>query len=111
MNHVIEQEDLDELYEITQTLESLEITTKRLTARRDKILEKARDKSKDNEKPRKGRRDLRVGDLVQVLDNYKGRRGIKGLVTEVYTAQVLVAPIDGSVPFRKFKENVKLTEH
>ena len=105
MSNTIDQADIDKLQELTQTLESLEITKKRLTERRNSIIVRASRRTKAE--TRKSKRDIRVGDIVIVKDNYKGRQGIKGIVTEVYTTQLLLAPLDGSTSFRKYKENVR----
>ena len=108
MSKTINQDNIDELHQLTETLESLQLTVNKLTTRRNELIRRnTRRASTASKKPRK-RNEFYVGDLVQVKDNYKGRKGIKGVITEVYIAQVLLAPIDGSTSFRKYKENIKL---
>ena len=103
-------EDTDEIRQITETLEHLEITSRRLRQRRNALIEqKERRRSARLQAARKAsKRELKLGDLVEVKDNYKGRRGIRGRITEFHGAQIRIEPTDGSVGFRKYKENVKL---
>ena len=108
MSETINQDDIDELHQLTETLESLNLAADRITRRRNELIRRnTRRGQASSRKPRK-RNEYRVGDLVQVKDNYKGRKNIKGIITEVYPAQVFLAPIDGTTEFRKYKENIKL---
>ena len=103
-------EDTDEIRQITETLEHLEITSRRLRERRNTLIQqKERRRSARIQTARRAsKRELKIGDLVEVKDNYKGRKGIKGRIAEFHGAQVRLEPIDGSAGFRKFKENVRL---
>ena len=108
MSNTINQDDIDKLQQLTETLESLNLAANRITQRRNELIRRTtRRGNHSSRKPRK-KNEYKVGDLVQVKDNYKGRKDIKGIVTEVYPAQVFIAPINGTTGFRKFKENIKL---
>ena len=106
------ENDEREINELTQTLSELNILTTTLTRRRQSLLNRSR---RRNARIRRSieeanalrNRSFAIGDLVEVLDNYKGRRGIRGRVTEIHGAQVRIQPIDGRPGFRKFKENVR----
>ena len=114
MSKPIDQEDIDKLHQLTETLQSLNLATAAVTRRRNELIRRNsnRNNKRSGKALRKQRRknEFRVGDLVEVKDKYKGRQGIKGIVTEVYMAQVFLAPIDGTTGFRKYKENIKLLE-
>ena len=108
MSKTINQNAIDKLYQLIETLESLNLAVDTITRRRNKLISRnTRRGSASLHKPRRKNR-FKVGDLVQVKDNYRGRKGIKGIITKVHPAQVFLAPIDGITGFRKYKENVKL---
>ena len=105
-------EDTDEIREITETLEQLEITVSKLKERRNSLIERKerRKSARIRASKANAKRGFKLGDIVEVQDNYKGRRGIVGKITSFHGGQVYVQPIDGSTGFRKYKENVKLFE-
>lgn len=57
-----------------------------------------------------GSRKLTVGDRVQVLDNYKGRKGKTGIITRVTASQVRIKADSDGEHFSKYKQNVRRIE-
>ena len=49
-----------------------------------------------------------IGDRVEVRNNYKGRRGIQGVVTRITPTQAYVEPDNGGEEFRCNKSNLRL---
>ena len=107
----------DEIEQITNTIDNINITLGSLEARRETLLVKRaarrsnrvrRSASARGSETYQVEHDFRIGDIVEVKDNYKGRRGIQGRITEIHGAQVRLVPLNGSAGFRKFKENIKL---
>lgn len=52
--------------------------------------------------------ELVIGDRVEVRNNYKGRRGIQGVVTGITPTQAYVEPDNGGETFRSHKSNLRL---
>ena len=102
-------EDTDKIREITETLEQLEITASKLRERRDSLIERKEKRRSARIRASRAsvKRSFKLGDIVEVKDNYKGRQGIVGKIPSFHGGQVYIQPVNGSVGFRKYKENIK----
>lgn len=107
----------EEIDQLTNTIDNINITLGSLKTRRETLLAKRANRASNRVRRSSRARssdtsqieyDYRVGDVVEVKDNYKGRKGIHGRITEIHGAQVRLEPLDGRAGFRKFKENIKL---
>ena len=108
MSETINWDDIGEIQQLAETLESLNLKINYVTQRRNELIKRNTCRGQTSSyKPRK-RNEYKVGDLVQVKDNYKGRKNIKGIVTDAYLEQVFLELISGTCGFRKYKENIRL---
>ena len=105
-------EEADKVEDLTKTLKQLEITVSRLKERRNILVQRRNKRTSGRDSTRRAgnKRELQIGDLVEVKDNYKGRKGVIGRTASLHGGQVRLETIDGSAGFRKFKENVRLIE-
>jgi hypothetical protein len=52
-------------------------------------------------------RQLSIGDRVKVLNNYRGRQGITGVITRITPTQAHIRPDNGGNIFRSYKQNLR----
>lgn len=62
-----------------------------------------------NTKRNKG--PLSIGTQVEVLNNYLGRRGVKGIITKVTPAYYYIKPNNNTAVFRRHHRNVRAVTH
>ena len=110
MNRNKNDDERNEIQEITETLEQLQITIDRLNQRRDTLIQRNTKNKTTKTRTNNSKQDFKVGDLVEVKDNYKGRKGIRGRISSIHGTQVRLEPTDGRPGFRKYKENIQLIE-
>ena len=85
----------DEIDQLTQTIAELEITTNRLKQRQESLIKRRTSTRVKKRSAKAGQYQYKVGNIVEVKDNYKGRRGIRGRVAELHGAQLRLEPLDG----------------
>jgi hypothetical protein len=95
----------NEVTELIEELDRLQIQITRVNERLRQLENKTHIKEKTN--PINTSDTLRVGDIVEVTNRYKGRLGVRGTIVRVTSAQVVIRESDNGETFRKYKANVK----
>jgi hypothetical protein len=103
--------EADELNELTTALEELDIQANDIRRRISTII---RNQQQENTKQRKRKvivktvnRPIQVGDRVVVTNNYKGRRGTKGVVRRTTSTQAYIDIDNTNDTIRSYKQNLR----
>jgi dsDNA-specific endonuclease/ATPase MutS2 len=102
----------------TKEIEDLISEFNRLTHRFNKVTEALQDfgrldgegrvtKKEAQEETNKKEKQLKIGDRVEVRNNYRGRRGTKGVITKITPSQAYIKPDNGNKTFRSYKQNLR----
>jgi hypothetical protein len=105
------KQNTDELHELTTALEQLDIQANNIRRRISTII---RNQQQENTKSRKRtviarseHRPIQVGDRVVVTNNYKGRRGTKGIVRRTTSTQAYIDIDNTNETIRSYKQNLR----
>lgn len=85
---------------------------KEVTALQEEIacLQLSTDTERSKLKPKRRTKgsEAQVGDRVQILNNYRGRKGDRGVVIRTTASQVTINPDNGGENYRRYKGNIKI---
>jgi septation ring formation regulator EzrA len=96
----------NEVIRLTRELERLQIEISKVNNRLRQLEDATQVKRRISQMSMEN--TIRIGDIVEVTNRYKGRLGVRGKVIKVTSAQVLIEANDNGETFRKYKANVRI---